>query len=48
MATCAPVGLAWLLYVHVLDDGDSEVAKKRGEFGFNYIVRDDRPELKSR
>jgi cellulose synthase/poly-beta-1,6-N-acetylglucosamine synthase-like glycosyltransferase len=30
----------------VLDDGDSEVAA-RGEFGFNYIVRDDRPELKA-
>jgi cellulose synthase/poly-beta-1,6-N-acetylglucosamine synthase-like glycosyltransferase len=38
---------AGFLHVHVLDDGDSEVAaRSAGEFGFNYIVRDDRPELK--
>jgi hypothetical protein len=31
--------------MHVLDDGDSEVAaRSAGEFGFNYIVRDDRVE----
>jgi cellulose synthase/poly-beta-1,6-N-acetylglucosamine synthase-like glycosyltransferase len=35
------------LKVHVLDDGDSAEARAlAARFGFNYIVRDNRPELK--